>query len=61
MEAVAAKTIRVAKQETENNISDIFTKSMKASRIRFLLEKFTYYDWHIPEKGKDNPQMFFSL
>ena len=42
MEAVADKTIRVAKQGTEKNISDMFTKIMIASRRRLLLEKFTY-------------------
>ena len=41
-EAVADKTIRVANQGTENNISDIFTKIITALRRRLLLEKFTY-------------------
>ena len=41
-EAVAAKTIRVSNQGTENNLSDLFTNIMTASRRRSLLEKFTY-------------------
>ena len=41
-DAVAAKTIRVANQGNEKNPSDLFSKIMTASRIRFLLEKFTY-------------------
>ena len=41
-EAVADKTIRFAKQVTEKNLSDMFTNIMKASRRRFLLEKFAY-------------------
>ena len=40
-DAVAAQTIRVAKQGTEKNISDLFTKIIKVSRRRFLLENFT--------------------
>ena len=41
-EAVAAKTIRVAKQGTSKNLSDLFTKLMTAPRRRFLLKRFTY-------------------
>ena len=41
-EAVAAKVIRVAKQGTTKNLSDLFTKIMTAARRRFLLERFTY-------------------
>ena len=41
-EAVAAKTIRVAKQGTTKNLADLFTKLMTATRRRFLLERFTY-------------------
>ena len=41
-EAVTDNTIRVAKQRTENNLSDPFTGIMTASRRRFLLEMFTY-------------------
>ena len=42
MEAVNAKTIRFSKQVHENNLSDLFTKIMTASKRRFLPEKFTY-------------------
>ena len=41
-EAVASKTIRVAKQGTEKNLADVFTKVMTADRRNFLLERFTY-------------------
>ena len=41
-EAVTAKTIRVAKQRTEKNLADVFTKVMKSTRRNFLLERFTY-------------------
>ena len=41
-EAVAAGTIRVAKQGTEKNLADLFTKVLTAMRRRFLLDRFTY-------------------
>ena len=41
-EAIAAKNIKVNKQVTDKDISDLFTKIMTASRRRFLLEKSTY-------------------
>ena len=41
-EAVAAQTIRVAKEGTLNNLADLFTKVMTAARRNFLLGKFTY-------------------
>ena len=41
-EAVAANTIRVAKEGTLNNLADLFTKLMSATRRTFLLSKFTY-------------------
>ena len=41
-EAVAAKTIRVAKQGTEKNLADLFTKTLTSARRAFLLERFTY-------------------
>ena len=41
-EAVAAKTIRVAKQGTEKNLADVFTKVMTSTRRDFLFERFTY-------------------
>ena len=36
-EAVDTKTIRVDKQVTEKNISNMFTKNIKAPRKRFIL------------------------
>ena len=42
--AVDSDTISVSKQVNENDLSDLFTKIMTASRRRFLLEKFTYKD-----------------
>ena len=41
-EAVAAKTIRVAKQGTTKNLADLFTKILTTQRREFLLERFTY-------------------
>ena len=41
-EAVAAGTTRVAKQGTEKNLADIFTKVLTAARREFLLQRFTY-------------------
>ena len=41
-EAVANKTIRVAKEGTDTNLSDVFTKLMSAPRRTFLLDRFTY-------------------
>ena len=41
-EAVAANTIRVAKEGTMNNLADLFTKLMSAARRAYLLGKFTY-------------------
>ena len=41
-EAVAAGTIRVAKQGTTKNLADLFTKVLTAARRTFLLERFTY-------------------
>ena len=40
-EAVAAGTIRIAKQGTEKNLADFFTKVTTSIRKRFLLERFT--------------------
>ena len=42
MEVEADNTIRVDNQGTKNNLSDMFTNIITASRIRFLLERFTY-------------------
>jgi len=41
-EAVAAGTIRIAKQGTTKNLADLFTKVLTAARRAFLLETFTY-------------------
>ena len=41
-EAVAAGTIRVAKEGTKTNLADLFTKVLTADRKRFLLDRFTY-------------------
>ena len=43
-EAVAARTIRVTKQGTVNNLSDLSTKVMTSSIRRFIIENFTYSD-----------------
>ena len=40
-EAVTAKTIQVAKEGTENNFADLFTKIMSSTRRVFLLDRFT--------------------
>ena len=44
-EAVASNTVQVAKEGTLNNLADIFTKVLTATRRRFLLDKFTYEQW----------------
>ena len=41
-EAVAAGTMRVAKQGTEKNLADLFTKILTSVRRSFLLDRFTY-------------------
>jgi hypothetical protein len=41
-EAVAAGTIRVSKEGTGSNMSDVFTKTMAAPKRNGLLDKFTY-------------------
>jgi hypothetical protein len=41
-EAVAAETIRVTKEGTLTNLSDLFTKVMSAIKRENLLDKFTY-------------------
>jgi Reverse transcriptase (RNA-dependent DNA polymerase) len=41
-EAVAAETVRVAKEGTQTNLSDLFTKLLPQSRREELLDKFTY-------------------
>ena len=41
-EAVAAGTVRVAKEGTRTNLSDLFTKVLPQARREELLDKFTY-------------------
>ena len=41
-EAVASDMIRVAKEDTETNIADLFTKPLSAPRREFLLDSFMY-------------------
>ena len=41
-QAVAAGVMRVAKQGTEKNLADLFTKVLTVARRTFLLERFTY-------------------
>ena len=41
-EAVAARTMRVAKEGTATNLSDLFTKPLSDERRDFLLKRFTY-------------------
>ena len=41
-EAVAAGTVRVAKEGTKTNLSDLFTKVLPQPRREELLDKFTY-------------------
>ena len=41
-EAVAAGTVRIAKEGTTTNLSDLFTKPLPEPRRTFLLDRFTY-------------------
>ena len=41
-EAIAAGTMRIAKQGTTKNLADLFTKVLTQARRAFLLERFTY-------------------
>jgi hypothetical protein len=41
-EAVAAETVRVAKEGTRTNLSDLYTKLLLQVRREELLDKFTY-------------------
>ena len=41
-EAVAAGTVRIAKEATRTNLSDLFTKILPQPRREELLDKFTY-------------------
>jgi hypothetical protein len=38
----AARTVRVAKEGTKTNLSDLFTKLLPQPRRKELLDKFTY-------------------
>ena len=42
-EAVASGTCRTAKEDTETNLSDIFTKVLPRPRRELLLNSFTYW------------------
>ena len=45
-EAVAAGNCRITKEDTETNLSDLFTKLLSQIRREDLLNKFTYWsDW----------------
>ena len=41
-EAVAAGTVRIAKEGTTTNLSDFFTKLLPETRRMFLLDRLTY-------------------
>jgi hypothetical protein len=41
-ESIASNTMRVAKQGTEKNLADLFTKILSNIRHHFLLDRFTY-------------------
>ena len=41
-EAVAAGTVRIAKEPTETNLADLFTKTLSRDRRNELLDKFMY-------------------
>ena len=41
-EAVAARTMRVAKEGTATNLADLFRKLLTDSKRAFLLDRFTY-------------------
>jgi hypothetical protein len=41
-EAVAAGTVRIAKEDTKTNLADLFTKLLPQIRRDGLLDKFTY-------------------
>jgi hypothetical protein len=41
-EAVAAGTVRIAKEDTKTNLADLFTKLLPQARRDELLDKFTY-------------------
>ena len=41
-EAVAAGTVQIAKENTETNLSDLFTKVLSRQRREELLDRFVY-------------------
>ena len=41
-EGVASGTCRIAKEDTQTNLSDIFTKVLPRPQHEFLLDSFTY-------------------
>jgi hypothetical protein len=42
-EAVASKTVRIAKGDSETNLADLFTKLLAEERRNVLIDKFMYY------------------
>ena len=41
-ESVAAGTIRIAWEETETNLADLFTKALDRVRRQYLIDRFMY-------------------
>ncbi len=41
-EAVAAGTVRIAKEDSKTNLADVFTKVMSASQREPLFDRFMY-------------------
>ena len=41
-QGLASGTMIIAKQGTDKNLADLFTKVLSATRRAFLLERFTY-------------------
>jgi hypothetical protein len=41
-EACAAEMIRIAKEDTNTNLADVFTKPLPGPQRRFLLSRITY-------------------
>ena len=45
-EAVASGTIRIAKEDSETNLADLFTKLLSEERRNFLIDRFMYWQPH---------------
>jgi hypothetical protein len=41
-EAVASETVRIAKEDTQTNLADLFTKLLSEDRRNFLIDRFMY-------------------